>query len=261
MPTRDDPWPTGSPCWIDLSVPDLPGGVAFYRDVLGWELIDSGEEFGHYHIAQVQGRAVAGVGPVMAEGQPAAWTLYFATEDADATAKLVTEHGGALYAGPMDIPGSGRMAVVADPGGAVFGVWQPMGMIGAGIVNESGAMIWEDGRQPDPASARQFYGDVLGWTYDRVEGLPEEFDYRTFSLGDGRPLGGLGPMMGAPEGTPPHWLVFFAVDDVDATLGRVTSGGGTGLSGPEDSPFGRMATVADPFGAVFGLHGPNAGSA
>src|SRR3712207_1553518 len=99
MPTRDEPWPAGTPCWVDISVPDVAAATAFYGAVLGWDFVDSGEEYGHYNIAQVDGRAAAGLGPIMAEGTPTAWTLYFASDDADATAKLVTEHGGSVLFG------------------------------------------------------------------------------------------------------------------------------------------------------------------
>ena len=115
MPTRDTPWPAGTPCWVDLSTPDLPKAVEFYSTVLGWTLVDKGEEFGHYHIAEVDGRAAAGIGPVMEEGQPSFWTVYLATEDADGTAKLITENGGSLLFEPMDVPGQGRMAIATDP--------------------------------------------------------------------------------------------------------------------------------------------------
>lgn len=250
MPPRDDPWPPGTPNWTDISVPDLGVGTAFYRDVLGWTMVDSGPDFGNYHIAQVSGRAVAGVGPVMEEGQPTAWTLYFASDDADATAKLVSEHGGQVMMGPMDIPGNGRMAIAADPTGAVFGVWQADGMIGAGIVNEPGAMVWEDGRLADPEAARRFYGSVFGYTFGPVPGAPE--DYTTFDL-DGRPAGGLGGMMGAPEGTPSHWVVYFGVTDTDATVSAASERGGSVLGPAMDTPFGRMAFLADPFGAPFAV--------
>jgi predicted enzyme related to lactoylglutathione lyase len=90
MPTRDTPWPAGTPCWVDLSVPDLQQAVRFYHAVLGWTFVDSGPEFGHYNIAQVNEKAVAGVGPVMSEGQPSFWTVYLATDDADTSAKLIT---------------------------------------------------------------------------------------------------------------------------------------------------------------------------
>ena len=130
MSTRTEPWPAGTPCWVDLSVPDVQGAVAFYAAVIGWTFVDSGPDYGNYQIGQMDGRAAAGIGPVMQEGQPSAWTVYLASDDVDATATLIGEHGGSIYAGPMDIPGSGRMLIAADPTGGVFGVWQQTGLIG-----------------------------------------------------------------------------------------------------------------------------------
>lgn len=254
MTTRDTPWPAGTPSWADLSVPDLPKAVEFYSAVLGWTLIDSGDEFGNYHIAQVNGHAAAGVGPIMAEGQPSFWTLYIASEDADATAKLIGEHGGNVVVPPMDVPGNGRMCIAADPTGAVFGVWQATGMIGAAIVNEPGGIVWEDARLSDVEAGRTFYTDVFGWSYGPVPGL-ELSAYGTFGTG-GDPLGGLGGFMGSPEGTPSHWLVYFGSADVDAAFATVERLGGTVLQPAEDTPFGRMGVVADPFGAPFALHQP-----
>jgi predicted enzyme related to lactoylglutathione lyase len=252
MPTRDTPWPAGSPSWADLSVPDLPKAIEFYSPVLGWTLVDSGEEFGHYSIAQVDGRAAAGIGPVMAEGQPSFWTLYIASDDADATAKLVGEHGGTVVMPPMDIPGNGRMCIAADPTGAVFGVWQAIGMIGAGVFNEPGGIVWEDARLSDVEAGRTFYTDVFGWSYGEIPGM-DISQYGTFTTG-GDPLGGLGGLMGDPEGTPSHWLVYFGVPDADAAVATVERLGGTVLRPAEDSPFGRMGVVADPFGAPFAIH-------
>jgi uncharacterized protein len=250
MPTRDTPWPAGTPCWVDLSVPDLQQAVRFYHAVLGWTFVDSGPEFGHYNIAQVNEKAVAGVGPVMSEGQPSFWTVYLATDDADTSAKLITEHGGSMLFDPMDIADSGRMAVATDPTGGVFGIWQAVTMTGFGIYNEPGGLIWEDARLTDPARGKQFYTDVFGYRYEPVPGAPD--DYGTFHL-DGAALGGMGGMMGAPEDTPSHWLAYFCVADADAAVAAVEAADGGVLRPAETTPYGRMATVTDPFGAPFAV--------
>jgi predicted enzyme related to lactoylglutathione lyase len=232
-------------------VPDLPRATEFYEAVLGWRISDMGEEFGHYSLATVTGRNAAGIGPVMAEGQPSVWTLYFATDDSAATAKLVTENGGALVVEPMAVPGQGTMTIAVDPAGSAFGLWEAGDMHGAAVYNEPGGLCWEDGRSTDVARGKEFYSSVLGFAYQALPGEP--MDYETFHLGGGDPLGGYGGMFGAPEGTPAHWLVYFAVADTDSTVEAVRAGGGTVVSGPEDSPFGRLATVADPFGATFAV--------
>jgi predicted enzyme related to lactoylglutathione lyase len=252
MSTRDTTWPAGTPCWVDLAVPDVPKAVEFYSGVIGWSLVDSGEEFGHYHIAQVEGHAAAGVGPTMAEGQPSFWTLYIASDDTDATAKLIAENGGSVIMEPMDVPGAGRMCIAADPTGGVFGVWQSLGMPGAGIVNEPGGIAWEDARLTDVEAGRAFYTAVFGWTYAEIPGM-ELSEYGTFH-GGGDPLGGLGGLMGAPEGTPSHWVVYFGTADIDAAVAAVERLGGGVMQQAMDTPYGRMAFVTDPFGAPFALH-------
>jgi hypothetical protein len=250
MPTRDTPWPAGTPCWVDLSVPDLPKAVEFYSSVLGWALDDKGEDLGHYHIAEVDGRPAAGLGPIMDEGQPSFWTVYLAVDDADSAAKLITEHGGGLLLEPMEVPGNGRMAIATDSTGGVFGIWQAAGMNGIGVYNEAGGLNWEDARLSDPAAGKRFYADVFGYTYEPVPGAPD--DYATFHLG-GDPLGGMGGMMGAPEGTPSHWLPYFGVPDADAAVQATDRTGGSVLMPADTTPYGRMAVVTDPFGAQFAV--------
>ncbi|MGQ0574433.1 MAG: VOC family protein [Pseudonocardia sp.] len=248
MPTRNEPWPNGTPCWVDLSVPDVPAAVAFYGAVLGWTAVDGGEDFGHYHICSVGDRAAAGIGPIMQEGQPAAWTVYLASDDVDGTAKLIGEAGGTVIAPTMDIPDNGRMLIAQDTSGAVFGVWQAAGMNGIAVYNEPGGLVWEDARLTDPDAGRAFYAAVFGYHYGEVEGAPG--DYTTFDTG-GEALGGMGAMMGAPEGTPSHWLPYFAVADTDAAVATTTAQGGRALMEPQDTPWGRMAALVDPQGAVF----------
>lgn len=252
MPFQDSPWRAGTPCWTDLAVPDVARATEFYGAVIGWSFADTGEEFGHFQICQTKGKAAAGIGTIMAEGQPSAWTLYFATDDADASAKLVADNGGAVLAGPMDIPGAGRMAVCADPTGCAFGLWQAAGQIGAEIHSEPGSLVWEDGRVTDVPAARAFYAAVFGFGYDEVPGMALA-EYASFGPAE-RPWGGLGGMMGAPAGTPGHWLVYFGVADVDDAVAAAGQRGGSVLSPAIDTPFGRMAILADPFGAVFAVH-------
>jgi predicted enzyme related to lactoylglutathione lyase len=249
MSIRTSRWPAGVPCWADLTVPDLAAAKDFYSAVLGWAFADSGEEYGGYAIAQVGGAAVAGIGPQQG-GMPVAWTLYLASDGVDGTAAAVTEHGGTLLFPPGDVGPMGRMCIAADPSGAAFGVWQAGEHIGAGLVNEPGGLTWEDLRSTDPAAAQAFYTAVFGYRLDPLEMAGP--DYRLFALpGEQFPLGGMGGMMGAAEGTPSHWLVYFAVADADAAVGAAEAHGGTALAAPFDSPFGRMAALADPAGAVF----------
>jgi predicted enzyme related to lactoylglutathione lyase len=253
MPVRRERWPAGTPCWVDLGAPDVAASAGFYGGVLGWEFVDTGAEFGHYHIGQVGGHAAAAIGPKQDPAQPTAWTVYLASDDADATAAAITAHGGTLLAEPFDVPGNGRMTVAMDPAGAAFGVWQAGGTIGAEVYDEPGALTWTDARLTDPDAARAFYAAVFGYHYQAMDGAPG--DYVTFDLGQG-PVGGMGGMMGAAPGTRSHWVAYFAVADTDVAVAAATAGGGMLLGEPMDTPFGRMAFVTDPDSAVFALAGP-----
>jgi predicted enzyme related to lactoylglutathione lyase len=224
---------------------------------MGWSFVDSGAEFGHYNICQVNGHAAAAIGPKQDANQPSAWTVYLASDDTDATAASISENGGTLLAEPFDIPGNGRMTVATDPAGAAFGVWQAAGTIGAEIYNEPGALTWTDARLTDPDTARPFYTAVFGYSYQALPGAPDH--YTTFHLAD-PPLGGIGGMMDPAAGLPSHWVAYFAVADTDAAVAAAVGGGGTLQGDPMNSPFGRMAFLTDPDGAVFALAGPPPGA-
>jgi uncharacterized protein len=247
---RTTRWPAGVPCWADLSTPDLPAAQAFYGAVLGWDFDEpAGAEYGGYVIAQVRGSSAAGLGPIQQPGMPAAWTLYVASDDVEATGAAITEHGGTLVLPPGQVGAMGSLLVGLDPTGAPFGVWQAGEHTGAGIVNEPGGLVWEDLRSPDPDRAASFYSGVFGWD---TAPMPEGGDgYRTFSLGGTAvALGGMGGMAGHDD-VPPHWLVYFAVADFDAATSAAEAGGGQVLGRALETPYGRMAALGDPAGAVF----------
>ena len=155
----------GTPNWVDLAAEDIEASAAFYNDLLGWDVPEreNSAEMGGYRRAESGGADVAGMMPLMAEGQPPGWTTYVAVEDADATAALVAENGGTVMAPPMDVMDLGRMAVFADPTGAVFGIWQAGTFIGAAKVNEPGAFGWNElntatRRRRKPSTARSSAG-------------------------------------------------------------------------------------------------------
>ncbi|MCO1659569.1 VOC family protein [Pseudonocardia humida] len=248
MPVRDTPWPAGTPCWVDVAVPDVTLATAFYSAVLGWSFIDSGEAFGNYHVAQVDGRAAAAIGPAAQGDAPPRWTVYLATDDADATAKLITEHGGSLLVEPADVAGNGRMAVALDPTGGAFGVWQSAGMIGFGITAEPGAVTWTDARLSDVERGKGFFAAVFGHAFEPVPDAPGGY---ANLLVAGEPVGGI---VGTPGGVPSHWLTYFSVADVDAAEAVAARAGAAVLMPAEDTPFGRMGIFTDPFGATFALH-------
>ncbi len=247
MPFRSEPWPPGTPCWIDLAVPDPAAAAQLYGSIFGWSVVDSGPDFGNYQMASVADHGAAGIGPAQ-PGSPNVWTVYVATADVAATSASVTEHGGTVVVDPIDVPGMGIFSVVADPTGAVFGLWQANGHIGCSVVNQSGAFVWSDTYVGDVQRARAFYTAVFGWSYEDVADLGSTYaTYRVAAEGDS--VGGLSGTGNLPVGTPAHWMPYLGVNDADDAAAAFTAAGGTVLAGPFDSPFGRMATISDPWGA------------
>jgi predicted enzyme related to lactoylglutathione lyase len=245
----------GTPCWVDLGSPDLDASVGFYTTLFGWEVPESEniEETGGYRRATRNGKDVAGMMPLMQEGQPPAWSSYVSVADADAVAAAVTENDGNVIAEPMDVMGLGRMAVFADPSGGVFGIWQPGTFLGAGLVNEPGALAWNELNTRDLEGAKSFYGAVFGWGFETND-MGEMGRYTTITLG-GNPVGGILDMgeRHVPAEIPPHWLAYFAVDDTDATIEQAEARGASVMMGPVDIPVGRFAILTDPHGAAFAV--------
>lgn len=245
----------GTPCWIDLGSPDLDASVDFYTALFGWQVPESEnvEETGGYRRATKNGADVCGMMPLMQEGQPPAWSSYVSVADADATAAKVTAAGGSVIAEPMDVMELGKMAVFADPGGAVFGIWQPGTFHGARLVNEPGALAWNELNTRDLAGAKSFYGAVFGWDFEDMQ-MGENESYTTITLG-GNPVGGILDMdeRSVPAEIPPHWLAYFATENTDTTVEQVKERGGNLVMGPIDLPVGRFAILADPHGAAFAV--------
>jgi uncharacterized protein len=248
MTIRTERWPTGVPCWTDLMASDVAAAQDFYRKVLGWTFRSTGEEFGGYVIAEINGQAAAGIGPKM-PGARTAWTLYLASDDVDKTAASIADNGGSVVLPPGDVGPNGRMLLATDPTRAFFGVWQAGTMIGSAVVNEPGGITWEDLRSSDPDASRAFYGAVFGHHFDNVPMAPD--DYTTFSPpGQETPVGGIGGFMG-DDGSASHWLVYFGVADEAAAIATAAEAGGTVVMSGIDTPYGRMAGLKDPEGAVF----------
>jgi predicted enzyme related to lactoylglutathione lyase len=244
----------GTPSWVDLGSPDLDAAVEFYGALFGWDVAESQspEQTGGYRMAILSGKPVAGMMPLMQEGQPPAWTTYVSVEDADATAAAVKEAGGRVIAEPMDVLDVGRMAVFADPTGAVFSVWQPRAHPGSGLANEPGAFAWNELNTRDPDAAKSFYAAVFGWEPDDHD-MGEMGTYTEWKVGDAS-VGGMMDMRGrVPDQVPANWLVYFAVKDTDAAAEKVKELGGGVAFGPIDIPAGRFAVVHDPHGAMFAV--------
>lgn len=244
----------GTPCWIDLGTPDQDAAAAFYGALFGWsvEADENAEQTGGYRVATLKGKAIGGVMKLMEEGQPPAWSTYVCVADADETAAKAKAAGGTVVFEPMSVLDYGRMAFLADPTGAMIGVWQPGKNIGAGLVNEPGTLSWNELETRDPAAAKAFYGDVFGWDHEDHE-MPGGMTYTEWKLGDAS-IGGMADIAGrVPEEVPAHWMAYFAVEDADASLEKVKELGGRVDFGPIDIPAGRFGMVADPWGAAFAV--------
>ena len=247
---QPDTYATGTPCWVDLATADVDGGVAFYTAVLGWTDDEVPTDMGPpYHFMRVGGHAVAGLGPQPPEMSqaPALWTTYLAG-DADEIAGRVAGAGGEVMGQVMPIMDLGRILLLADPTGAVTGVWEPGTFAGAELVNEPGALTWNELNTPDLDASSRFLEQVFGVTTQALDDAPSP--YRTFSAG-GDVRGGVQQMGADAERFPPHWMTYFAVDDADATAASCRDHGGHVNVEPFDSPFGRMTVLTDPQGGVF----------
>jgi predicted enzyme related to lactoylglutathione lyase len=257
MPEFTAPYHPGTPCWIDLTASDQQAALDFYSGLFGWSGEIGPAEFGGYTVCTLKGKPVAGVMAAQAMDEqpppPTVWTTYFCSANAQATSEAISRNGGTVLLPVMDVMDLGKMMVAADPTGAVFGVWQAQEFPGAGIVNEPGALVWNELNTSDREAASTFYAEALG-----VETVPMEGAEGYYGLtANGRTVGGLQPLReGAPAGTPSHWLVYFSVENTDKTVAKLSAEGGTVLKPPFDMVAGRMALVQDPQGAPFAVIAP-----
>jgi uncharacterized protein len=236
----------GVPCWVDTWQGEAAAG--FYTELFGWEVAR-----GEYSMFRLRGRDVAGLGSEPVE--PAAWTTYIQVDDADRAAAAVPQAGGSLVREPFDSLDGGRMAIVADPAGGVFAVWQLGEHSGAAVVNEPGAWAMSVLSTPDPEAAKAFYGAVFGWKTDSF-GPATIFRLPGFVGGEPQqpvPRDLVAAMMPADSGAEPHWGVDFWVADADAAAATAAERGGTVIAPPHDRPGFRGAALADPNGAVFSV--------
>jgi len=238
---------SGDIVYFQINVADGEKAKAFYGDLFGWTWTGGDAEYGGYLNAEKEGRQVAGLGPLMAEGDSPAWTTYFATDDAAATVGRIRDAGGTVVVEPMEVGPMGTMVIALDPQGNAFGLWQSGTHTGVQRFNEPGSLVWNESAVDDTASARTFYGAVFGFEWDPME--MDGMDYATFRTGD-RPLGGLGQ---AQPGLPKGWTVGFAVASTDAAVSATETAGGKVLHPAEDTQFGRFAVLEDPWGAPFSV--------
>lgn len=243
----------GAPCWFDLFTRDPDAAREFYGAVLGWTADPPAEEFGGYVNFRSGGTFVAGMVPHDGTADhPDGWTVYFATQDAQSTADAAVAAGATVAAPPTQVADLGVLAVLVDPAGAPFGLWQPGTHLGFGVAAEAGAPLWFEYHAREYGPAVDFYTAALGVESSVMSEGPE-FRY-TQLVADGEPRAGIMDSAGfLPEGVPSNWQVYLGVTDTDAAVETVTRLGGRVIHAAEDTPFGRIAAVADPTGAVFRL--------
>jgi predicted enzyme related to lactoylglutathione lyase len=228
----------------------------FYTRLFGWAAEEPNEEFGGYFNFTKDGVRVAGCMAAEEGAGASVWSVYLATDDAAKTAEAAGANGGQVFVEPMAVGDLGSMAVLADNGGAAIGMWQPGLHKGFGVFGEAGTPSWFELHTRDYDRAVAFYRDVFRWETDVVSDTPE-FRYTTLKDGEAWLAGIMDAAGFLPEGVPAHWSVYFGVDDADAALAQVAELGGSVVLAAEDTPYGRLATAADPAGAVFKIVAPN----
>ena len=239
----------GVPCWVAGVHPDPSAAASFYGDLFGWQ---AGSDGSHV-ICRLRGREVTAI--ASGDDEAAVWRTHVWVDDADAAAAKVAGAGGSVLAEPFDVARAGRTAVVADPAGAPFALWQPGELRGARVVNEPGAWAISALATTDPEGAERFYGEVFGWEADDFGGL---WLWRLPGFVGGEPMQPvprdvIGAMMPAEGGRPASWDVNFWVHDADETAARAAELGGSVVVPPFDGPVTRDAVLADPQGGVFSV--------
>ena len=248
----------GTFSWADLATSDVAAATDFYTQIFGWD-VDSQEipGGGMYHMFKINGKDVAAASDQQenerSAGIPPHWNVYFTVEDVDQRAKVAESVGGTVIAQPFDVMDVGRMAVVSDPAGAVFCLWQPRTNIGAQLLGDSNTLSWAECSTTDVEKVRSFYTEVLGLSTEDMD-MGEGKSYTLLKRGDQSVAG----MMNVDPATmPPMWMAYFNVDDCDATVEKAKSLGGQVYYGPETVEMaGRIAILADQQGAAFGVITP-----
>jgi uncharacterized protein len=251
VPKRDAA-PVGAPCWIDLMTSNSDASRAFYGEIFGWTWEDPGPDYGGYFNFLLDGVQVAGGMQNNQAGMPDVWSVYLATDDAQATVDAAVALGGEVIVPPMDVTDLGTMAVMTDPGGAVIGAWRPGRHSGFGVLDETGAPTWFELHTRAYGASVAFYADVFHWDTHTMGDTPE-FRYTTLGQGEDQLAGIMDASAFLPAGVPAHWSIYFGVESTDAALEKIVALGGSVVMGAEDTPYGRLATAADPTGALFKL--------
>jgi predicted enzyme related to lactoylglutathione lyase len=260
MPTMTK-YVAGTFCWPELGTSDTAGARKFYGGVFDWTTVDMPIPGGDPYTMINKGEAAVGALYALFEeqkkhGVPSHWLSYVATDDVNATVEKVNANGGKVLMGPMDVKPDGtnlvgRTAVIQDPEGAAFAVWEAGTHCGASLVNEPGSLCWNELMTRDVPRAKKFYSAVFGWTAQDMD-MPTG-PYTVVMVGE-RPNGGFMTMPREAGEAPPHWMIYFAVDDCDARQRKAESLGGKTVVPPFDVPeVGRLSVIQDPQGATFAI--------
>jgi predicted enzyme related to lactoylglutathione lyase len=244
----------GTFSWVDLTTTDQESAKAFYSGLFGWTADDRPVGDGmYYSMQQKDGKSVAAISLQPEQqreaGVPPLWNSYITVESADDAAGKAGDLGGTVHAPPFDVMDVGRMAVIADPQGAFFMVWEPKTTIGAELVNVPGALCWNELYTSDLDAARDFYSGLFGWEWQPFENSPDPY---FVVMNQGRGNGGVRGL--AEPSMPPNWLVYFAVEDIDEGVAKAGELGGTTMMGPMDIGIAKIAILQDPQGGVFALY-------
>lgn len=261
MPTPDLTTP-GAPTWIDLFTSDTDRAEAFYGGLFGWTFASAGAEFGGYINIFKDGNKVAGcMKNDGSQGTPDMWSIYLRTDDARKLETLAVENGGRVFAPAMDVAGLGVMTLIADCGGASIGAWEPGTHRGFDVVAEHGAPEWFELHTRSYEASLDFYRNVFGWSTRTMSDIPE-FRYTALASGPASGDDDLAGIMdvsaSTADGEPATWAVYFGVDDTDTSVARAVELGGTVVTAAQDTPYGRLAVIADTTGTEFRLVGPSA---
>lgn len=242
----------GTFSWTDLTTTDQEAAKSFYSGLFGWEAQDNPVGDGIvYSMMLLDGKAVAAISPQPTSqrdaGAPPAWNSYVTVASADDALERAKHLGAEVPAPAFDVMDAGRMGIIQDPQGASLLVWEPKTHIGAGLVNQHGALCWNELATADLDASATFYGELFGWTATPTEG---EMPYLFVENEGGRSNGGIRMRM---ESEPPYWLVYFGTDDIDATAARAGELGGAAIVEPMPIEWGRISVIQDPQGGVFAL--------
>jgi predicted enzyme related to lactoylglutathione lyase len=251
-----DQHPVGSFCWFELATTDQAAAKNFYTSLFGWSVVDSPigpDDF--YSMFKLAGRDTGAAYTMRkeqrAQGVPPHWMVYIQVENADQSVSKAAQGGGTVLAPAFDVMEIGRMAVIQDPTGAIFSLWQSKSRSGTTIGGVDNTFCWADLSTPNPERAGKFYSELFGWQLMKDEKDPS--GYIHIKNGENF-IGGIPPATHRNPNAPPHWLLYFQVGDVEAATGKVAQLGGKVLMPARKMEnVGTWSIVADPQGAVFSL--------